>query len=647
MTKDRFQRLQEVAKSKGKLLLVESVDITNTNYNLLENIQIAKDDKPILFEDTRNINMPQITARGVLKNVPVTKFTENKNGRIYSKKLWEAIANRKSFEGGSCLADHAEKEGSTTRICGTWHNFRVLENHAVADLYLIGEHGQLFLEAILSRNKNLGLSTVGFGDFLYDGKTVNPDSYELSEESVCDWVLTPSQGVFASYENYTETDNNKNYSENINTKNNTTNKIEEHKMSNTKSNIKENSNMDNELIKLQEFNVKSHIKSVVKESKKALESKNVDLLNENKENLISLLQNIPSSFVEERTNIENQISLIESNIIDLVKDKDAQLKVTSSSLKETISKHSQVLNEKTLMEKKLSEAKAVVEKMKEHMKKEEVEFTNSLGIAKNDVLLLEKEVSKRDNSIKLYEKSYNAMKNDISIFAVREKQVLSKLKTYSSALKKIKESISKVTSKDSKEVIELKAYVNEAKKLIKVYKEKSYDVSSKLVTLQKKFMEAVKEKNELKEQIVKKDKAIASKITFLENENFKLKKKIKLLQESYEDYAGKMDDGYLAPEPSEELKYELDKRKGDRYLEVTESIKRLYEKKVRQYPSIKQIESKIFKAKSVSEAVDMIDYYLSNSSISQPSRMKESFKDNVSLSNSDYFPAGNFLDNRY
>lgn len=645
MTKDRIQRLQEIAKSKGKHLLIENVDITNTNYNLLENIQVAKDDKPILFEDTRNSSMPQIKARGVLRNVPVTKFTENKNGRIYSKKLWEMIASRKSFEGGSCLADHAEKEGSTTRMCGTWHNFRVLENHAVADLYLIGEWGQLFLEAVLSRNKNLGLSTVGFGDFLYDGKTVNPDSYELSEESVCDWVLTPSQGVFATYENYTE-----NYTENFNIKKNTTNKIEEEKISNTKGNIKENSNMDNELIKLQEFNVKSHIKSVMKECKKALDSKNIDLLNEAKENLISLIENVPTSFVLERSNIESNISLIESTIIGLVKDTDAQLKITSTSLKETVGKHSQILTEKTLVEKKLSEAKVLVDKMKEHIKKEETEFKNSLGVAKNDISLLEKEVSKRDESIKLYEKSYSAMKNDISVFAFREKQVLSKLKNYSNALKKIKESVSKIGTKESKEVKELRDYINEAKKVIRAYKEKSFEASSKLVNVQKKFMEAVKEKNELKEQIVsisKKDKVLSSKVNLLEAENSKLKKKVKQLQESYEDYAGKMEDGYLAPEPSEELKYELDKRKGDRYLEVTESIKRLYEKKVRQYPSIKQIESKILKAKSVSEAVDMIDYYLSNSSISEPSRIKESFKENMSLNNSEYFPAGDFLKDRY
>jgi len=664
MNKERLSRLQEVAKNKGKLLLIESVDFNNTNYNLLENIELPKD-KPILIENS--MYSSPIKARGVLKNVPVTRFTQNKNGRVYSKKLWEIVQGKKAFEGGSCLADHAEKEGSTTRICGTWHNFKVNENYATADLYLIGDYGQLFLEAILSRNKNLGLSTVGFGDFLHDGVTVNPDTYELSEESVCDWVLTPSQGVFATYENYVDTSSNyiENYRENINIENKSTNKIENKKFSNTERDTKDKSVMNNDFIKLQEFNVKSHVKTALKESKKIIESKDIDAMRENKETLISLVQNIPDSesFLEDKSKINNQIELIESAIISLIKEQSSQLAKTSVSLKETSTKHSQVLQEKVTIEKKLSEATKVVQKLKEYIEKEEQSFKESLGIAKNDVQLLEKEVKKRDESIRLYENSYNSMKHDINIFIMREKEILSKLRKYSISLKKIKESVKVFSKKDSKKVNELSLHLEEAKQLIKVYKEKFASNSAELVSLKKKYLEAVKEKNKIKESVERIEdikKSLNKKNSILEQENRSLKITIKKLKEAhpdfskkqgFEDYAGKMEDGNLAQEPSLEWQYELDgkkssrsKSKESREVNVMESVRKLYENKVRQYPSIRSIQNQVLKSRSVSEAVELIEYFLSNSSISEPSSIKESVS--KEFGNSTYYPAGSFLEGR-
>ena len=664
MTKERLSRLQETARSKNKILLIESVDFSNTSYNLLENIELPKD-KPILIENS--MNSSPIKARGVLKNVPVTKFTKNKNGRIYSKQLWEAVGHRKSFEGGSCLADHAEKEGSTTRICGTWHNFRVNENYATADLYLIGEHGQLFLEAILSKNKNLGLSTVGFGDFLSDGITVNPDTYELSEESVCDWVLTPSQGVFATYENYVDTSNSytESYKEymNINNENKYTNKIENKKISNTERDIKENSVMNNEFIKLQEFNVKSHVKTALKESKKIVESKDIDAIRDNKEILISLIENIPSSdaFLEDKSKLSNQIELIESTIVSLIKDQSSALSKVSSSLKETATKHTQVLQEKINLEKKLAEATKVVQKLKENIEKEEKAFSESLGVAKNDVLLLEKEVKKRDESIRLYENSHTAMKHDIKIFIMREKEFISKLRKYSSSLRKIKEAVNKLPKKNDRKVQELTQSLIDVKKLINVYKEKATSSSAELVSIKSKYLESVKEKNQIKEtakRIEESKNSLSRKVSILEKENRSLKFKVKQLKEAhpdfakkkgYEDYSGKLEDGYLAPEPSQELQYEVDKNKNylnlakeNKKINVMDSVKKLYENKVRQYPSIKSIQGQILKSRSVSEAVELIEYFLSNSSISN-TPIKESVNNSL---NKNYYPAGSFLEGR-
>jgi|GEM_PF-6734222 len=65
----------------------------------------------------------------------------------------------------------------------------------LADCYLFGRNGQLIKDA-LDAGGSIGLSTVGFGDFLSDGITVDPNSYEL--ERVGDFVLTPSAGVYGT-----------------------------------------------------------------------------------------------------------------------------------------------------------------------------------------------------------------------------------------------------------------------------------------------------------------------------------------------------------------------------------------------------------------------------------------------------------------
>lgn len=49
---------------------------------------------------------------------------------------------------------------------------------------------------MLQAGGDVGLSSSGFGDFEADGKTVDPDSFEL--ERYFDWVLEPSYSVFGT-----------------------------------------------------------------------------------------------------------------------------------------------------------------------------------------------------------------------------------------------------------------------------------------------------------------------------------------------------------------------------------------------------------------------------------------------------------------
>ena len=191
------QRLEEIAKQKGKKLLVESFALSE-----IKKEDIVVFDKVELIESAGN----QYKARGILKNVPVTRYTENFNGRIYPKQLWENVSKAQIAEGSLSLADHPEDDGSVKNIAGVWRNFKVMERVGIADWYLVGDLGQLILETVQAGGK-IGVSSVGFGQFLEDEKTVDPETYEL--ERLGDAVINPSQSVFATSDNFGRIENTK------------------------------------------------------------------------------------------------------------------------------------------------------------------------------------------------------------------------------------------------------------------------------------------------------------------------------------------------------------------------------------------------------------------------------------------------------
>ena len=122
---------------------------------------------------------------------------ENLNGRIYSQTLWENVIAKKQGEGKFGLCDHPENEGSVKDAFTVWHNVRLSEKKDLvyADAYLFGEWGRHAKEAI-DAGGQIGISSVGFGDFESDNKTVEASSYELDRPG--DWVLNPSYEVFGN-----------------------------------------------------------------------------------------------------------------------------------------------------------------------------------------------------------------------------------------------------------------------------------------------------------------------------------------------------------------------------------------------------------------------------------------------------------------
>jgi len=599
MTKERLNYLQEVAKSKGKQLFLE--------YTTFE----AKDIKVEMLKESstlvEKIGDQSIACRGIIRNFPVTRFAENKNGRIYPRELWERVEKKGSFNRGFALADHAEKEGSVKDVVGVWHNFQVLEDCCVADLYCVGERGQLMIEIVSARGL-LGSSTVGMGDFLPDGKTVNPDTYELSEESKCDIVLNPSQSVFATLESsILEIPNNQVELRNSNSELHT-NKIEENVIVNNKNiTVEENLNESTKgaimsedvknVIKLQESNIKLRVKESVRASKKLLEEKNVDSLRESKENLKDLLTTIPSNLSEQVLQIESQIEMIEDTISEVAKSKLKELDSTSATLGETNTKLESTLKEKEDLATKLSEAELIVTQLKEDTEKTNTELKEALSKAVKDVIGLVEQTKSRDSDIAKFEESYNNLTEDV---------VMLKMKG-----RKWKEAFDKTLAK-----------LNESRE--------ESDKAISIVERLNNKVENLKEENEiLREMVLKLKKSVKIKEGGSPVRDGIDKKK------GFADFAGTEEEEYTINEPSKLQQYETDKQNKS-YAGLGESansdirkgLENLYLKESAKFPSIKAIKPQILKAESYIEAMTIIEDFLEPASFSEKSSMKESVKDN-------------------
>lgn len=134
------------------------------------------------------------------------KFTrpgkQNLNGRIYGYDLWDRVIRSMNGKSTLALMNHPPENdpGDPRNIWAVWRSLSYSEDRQFveADCYIIdNENGRTAL-GVLEAGGDLGLSSSGFGEFLPDGKTIDPNSYEL--ERVADWVLDPSYEVFGRLE---------------------------------------------------------------------------------------------------------------------------------------------------------------------------------------------------------------------------------------------------------------------------------------------------------------------------------------------------------------------------------------------------------------------------------------------------------------
>ena len=129
---------------------------------------------------------------------------KNLNNRVYGAALWDKMIREKQGERKFGVCDHPDDkgeqpDGSVLKTFCVWRNMRYSENKQLIlmDCYVFGANGKHFVDAIRAGGMP-GFSTVGYGDFLDDGETIDPETYELDRPA--DWVMNPSYEVFGSIE---------------------------------------------------------------------------------------------------------------------------------------------------------------------------------------------------------------------------------------------------------------------------------------------------------------------------------------------------------------------------------------------------------------------------------------------------------------
>jgi hypothetical protein len=353
---------------KDLILLKEYTVISSNSLNLLEESASS------IVRDSKNNSY---SYSGILKNVPISKYTKNSNGRIYSRRLWELVKEKYQnlIEGGVALADHPpdnNPEGSVKDVCGVWHNFSVRDEGVFGDLYLIGDIGKKILDIVKAGGK-IGISTVGFGKYDEQGY-VDPDSYYLLR--VGDVVLVPSQGTYISKDNVFHDDN---FTDIQDVK--TTNTINNNYMETT---MRESTHILNNVIKNQ-------IRIIKRETKNRLSGNDANLLLESKSSILDLLSSIPDEMKEERKELEELLEQIDNKIFNLKSDNSEDFKKSFN----------------LLLEEYKGRAKTLEMKLKESIEEREklVEALNNLLEEKQK---LEEAVTQKHASILKESKDFNS-----------------------------------------------------------------------------------------------------------------------------------------------------------------------------------------------------------------------------------------------
>lgn len=404
-----YKFYEEKAKKLNKVLLIEEtlLDISKASVEYITSSKLIESQGQV-YE-----------ALAIVKNVPVSKYTENFNGRSYPRKLWEKIFNERAYEGTYALADHPENEGSVKDVWGIWREMEVREDGVYGTLYLIEEKPVRILKA----GGALGTSSVGYGE-LDERNCVIPESYEL--ERLADIVINPSQGTYMKTENLNENKNIENsnslFSESI------TNKCNDNLI------IKEEIKSEEQYTMLKEsVNIKNNIRVILKEAKANKKS-----VKEAIDDIKFWQENTPLEEKELHTYINSSLAELSEKMEIEVSNATKSLKEKEISLDELKAKYKVAEDTIKDLTERYKKAQTLIEKG--GVGDYKVLSENAI-LMKKDIDKLMKERSLMGNDIRIYTEDVTAMKSDINILMKERKEMLGDIKIYENKLKEAEKHI--------------------------------------------------------------------------------------------------------------------------------------------------------------------------------------------------------------
>ena len=601
--------LKEIAKEKGKELFIESSYLQITR----ENMEIPKNE--VLIESEGK----SYKARAILKNVPISGYGENLNNRKYSKELWETVCKKKMGEGSFSLMGHPEDEGNPKDIAGVWHNLKVGEKCPFADLYLIGDNGSLIQEAIDAGSK-IGISSVGYGEFESDGKTVKAESYEL--ERIGDLVLQPSQEVYATNENLNQDENNS-IKEDKNNKvleNNFTNKIEQESFTINKEN---NNNGVLRMDKFDEINHRNQVKQRIREARK----------NSDYNEAIQSLQDLEVHSDDLRKDVEQEVETIQNKLDEQIKNSKNTISTKEKEIKDLNDKLDVAVKTVDGLKEKYEKAKSIIE---------------SVGLSEEDEPeKLKEEKTRIEEELKIAKENIKLMQEDIDVISVMfEDSNMKKIKC--STVEDVKQ-LAEDTEKRDEDIKWLAESLEEAEKHIEECEKKLEEMGFKFEDAKKKKSEQDDDKDKkeeqddedkkVKEQDKDKDKEEEKKEQNDKDKDEKEKKEsFKRYEFKYKEQKDEDDedkevkeqdkdkDKEEKKEQKDEDEDEKDKNKSEKK-ENKSDVVTFIDREIKKNQALKDVEKEVKNSKTLSEAIDKVDIFLSESRKDSHMKYEESDKD--------------------
>lgn len=509
--------------TKGLERFVESFSFSNK--------LIKKADSVVLKESLNKI--PQRIRESLDSDVPEGYWVpishygnyENGNGRIYNTELWENVIDgqRDTYVGSPMLCDHPEgdKDGNPRDICGVWLDCKMGKpNHdGVGIVYgLLIPSGRLGedLKDHLKKGLKVGTSSSGFGKLLSDNKTVDPETYQI--ERLADFVLTPSQGTYFSWnESTSEVEDNIHES----LENNDTSITE----SNINTVVKENTVKDSvKFTKLEEKKFRRDMESFLKEAESIKDPQ--ERLKELKEIRSYLEEGICPDLkdrIEEKINKEEEtIKKILEESIEIKEELGIE---SSRDLKEKITQLCQTTKE---AERSAKDWKGISEQLQEKISSLKKELddrpTDSyVSFQEEKISSLNEQIIKHDTEasavIKDITKAYRELKESYDKVSHHLKTMTASSTALSKANKELEESLLKTNlERDvaSKKLSDTAKTLNESNAKVA----KTYDLFTKE---RKRYEESMTEIAKLKSLNAKLDEKLNSLSIELKDTQFKLK----------------------------------------------------------------------------------------------------------------------------